>query len=498
MGLKVVKAHRAWFAALAGFGALVIAGGVAGLAGTGGGESDPGQTVNALATATLATVAAPEALSEPTGLSSPNEEYIQPKQRTIAPGEPVEADPVRVFTGDGDCLNVRPAPGLTFEAEPFTCVPEGTLLWLHGPAKEADGETWRYALGSGWVASRYTKPSERPTIRVPGANTVTFWQEAANGKDLGMELVVRQVGLATGTVSAPVSFQHAQFGLGGRNPEVSPSGKFIAVQNVTPDPKTGGEKFWVTVASTTSGAAVEVPSSFAGAWGAGDRLLLTIRSETCDPDCQWTPTWLDAATGAVHRLKDLSLDGNSSMAWAHDGLSIYVHRTAGPLSRVDLASGRTTPVVAALPENTGFYESVSSPSGGRFFIGGGFGPINILDVATGAVTPFARAEQREIGGKCGGTFSRSNGWVDEQHIFYHERSSAKRQDGITIGDIRTGERRVLPFFNVQDLSSPAPGLLSFATWAGYDDLVFSVTFLVDIATGESVPIYTGAGAAWGR
>lgn len=498
MGLKIVNAHRAWFAALAGFGALAIAGGVAGLTGTGGGESDPAETVNAVATATPATVAAPEALSEPTGLSAPKKEYVQPKQRTIAPGEPVEADPVRVYTGDGDCLNVRPAPGLTFEAEPFTCVPEGTLLWLHGPAKEADGETWRYALGSGWVATRYTKPTDSPGIRVPAATTVTFWQEAANGKDAGYELVVRQVDLATGAVAAPVGYIHSETGIGGRNPEVSPSGKYIAFANNTSEPSTGMDNVKLIVASTTVAAKREIANAYVGAWGKGDRLLVTLRSSTCNDGCIWTPGWYDATTDTLRRFDGFDGGQISGMAWALDGQSVFIQKTNGPLFQVDTETGTARQVVDSLPENTGFYEAVASPSGRRFFIGGGYGPIHILDTSTSSVTQFARAEQREIGGKCGGTFSRSNGWVDEQYIFYHERSSAKRQDGITIGDIRSGERRVLPFFNVQDLSSPASGLLSFATWAGYDDLVFSVTFLVDIATGESVPIYTGAGAAWGR
>ncbi len=496
MGLKMVKAHRAWFAALAGFGALAIAGGVAGLAGTGGDGGTPAETVNALTTVTPAAVVSPEALSEPEGLSYPSQDYVQPKQRTIAPGEPVEADPVRVFTGDGDCLNVRPSPGLTFQAEPFTCVPEETLLWLYGPAQEADGETWRYALGSGWVATRYTKPSERPDIGVPGAKSVTFWQEASNGKDPGMELVVRQVNVATGEVSAPVAYLHSEVGIGSRNPEVSPSGKYIAFANNTYEPSTGGESVKLMVASTTTDTEREIANAYVGPWGKGDRLLVTLRS-SCTDSCTWTPGWYDATTDTLHRL---DFDGNeiSGVAWAVDGQSVFIQKTNGPLLEVDTATGTAREVADSLPENAGFYEAVPSPSGRQFFIGGGFGPINILDVTTGAVTPFALAEQREIGGKCGGTFSRSNGWIDEKHIFYHERSSAKRQDGITIGDIQTGERRVLPFFNVQDLSSPAPGLLSFATWAGYDDLVFSVTFVVDLATGDSLPVYTGAGAAWGR
>ena len=88
--------------------------------------------------------------------------------------------------------------------------------------------------------------------------------------------------------------------------------------------------------------------------------------------------------------------------------------------------------------------------------------------------------------------------MDENRIFYHERSSATKEDGITIGDLRTGARRVLPFYNVADLHSPAPGMLSFSTFVYFDDLVFSVTFLADTNTGDSAPVFTGGGAVWAR
>lgn len=83
------------------------------------------------------------------------------------PAKPINAEPVRVHTGDGDCLNVRPQPGTTFATDPYTCLAEGTLLWLTPVGVTADGETWRYALGAGWVAARYTKPTTAPPLRLP-------------------------------------------------------------------------------------------------------------------------------------------------------------------------------------------------------------------------------------------------------------------------------------------------------------------------------------------
>ena len=72
-----------------------------------------------------------------------------------------------------------PGGGLEANADPRFCVPEGHLLWFYGDAVDADGETWRYALGTGWVAARYTKPdpaSWRPKRRprVGSSSVVVF------------------------------------------------------------------------------------------------------------------------------------------------------------------------------------------------------------------------------------------------------------------------------------------------------------------------------------
>jgi hypothetical protein len=346
------------------------------------------------------------------------------------------------------------------------------------------------------VAIRYTRPSEPPRLAVPGAKAITLWQEAANGRDPGLELVVRQLDLASGATSEPASYIHAEYGIGGRNPEVSPSGRFIAFANN--DEFTGGSVRNTTViGSTTSRETHVIRDAYPGAWGPGDRLLVTFITD-CTDGCTYTPGWVDAATGAEQRFERFSSRNGIGLAWSGDGKWIYLQQGTPELWRVDAATGEATLQPITLPANAGLYEAATSPSGRQFLLGSGFGPINILDVQAGTVSTFERAPQRELPGKCGGTFSRTNGWLDETHIFYHERSSSNRQDGITVGDIRTGARRVLPFFNVQDLSSPAPGFLSFATWAGYDDLAFHVTFLVDVASGDSVPIATGAGGAWAR
>jgi hypothetical protein len=134
---------------------------------------------------------------------------------------------------------------------------------------------------------------------------------------------------------------------------------------------------------------------------------------------------------------------------------------------------------------------------GRFILGGGSQEtLNLLDIASGQPSKFRRAPQRQLPGRCGGSWSKVYGWLDSTHIFYHERSSSTKEDGITIGDLATSKRKVYPFFNVQDLTSPAPGLLSFSTWVSEPGRTYAVTFVLDTATGQAVPLITGTGAVW--
>ena len=60
---------------------------------------------------------------------------------------------------------------------------------------------------------------------------------------------------------------------------------------------------------------------------------------------------------------------------------------------------------------------------------------------------FARAPQLPVGGRCGGASGKLSGWLDSAHIIYHESYAAKGSNGITIGDLRDGSRRVLSYWN---------------------------------------------------
>ena len=513
MDAKTILTNKLALIAASGLSALVLGAAVAAVSRqdtSAAGKPSPtaAATVPATAAATTTASASPFAVGPrgellsgasgaPSAAADGKKEAIPfpPEQKTLPAGQKIEAASVRVATDDGSCLNVRPQPGTTFGTEPFSCLADDTLLWLYGPAKQVDGESWRYALGAGWIAARYTKPVAPPKVRLPASPSVTLWSQASDGKSYGTQVSARKVDLKTLAASPAVSFPHVEWGIGGRSPEVSPSGEYIAMSNNgTPDGSRTDAV--VLVGRIADGSQVDIPDAYPGQWSSGNKLLLTTGISSCNQgQCKSAIAYYDPATGTTKRLTEPSAEGGAA-AWSSDGKAIFVlaRRT---LTRVPL-DGTATVVTDAYPENLGFYEAVNAPNGAQFLLGGGYGPLNLLDARTGKVVEFVRAPQRQIGGKCGGTFSRSSGWIDDTHIFYHERSSSSREDGITIGDLRTGARKVLPFFNVADLSSPAPGLLSFSTWAGYDDLNFSVTFIMDIATGDSMPVLTGAGAAWTR
>jgi hypothetical protein len=487
-----LRSRRRRWLAIAGLGiALAAAASVGGLTITSGNAAAPPPPTTATATATATPSATPSPSASPAP-ETPTPETLTPFPdktpdsppafRTL-PAGPIAADPVRVHTGDGDCLNVRQAPGTTFAAEPNTCLPEGSLLWLYGPAEQVDGESWRYALGAGWVATRYTRATAAPKFDAGLHKGVTLRSISKS------DVTVTRLD-ATGKTAGSSSFTwRASEGLGGRLPEISPDGQYIAFTSGG-----WGEDMTAVVGRIADGTTQEVKGAYAQGWSSTGDLLLSIAG-SCTERC--TSSWavFDPASGHTQLLtaEPGVWDG---AAWAADGKAVYL-ASGSKVTRFGLDGSMRT-VLETLPANTGFYGAVASPDGTRLLVGGGFGPLNVLDLANGQAAEFQRAPQRQVGGSCGGAVSSVAGWLDASHIYYHERSSAGNQDGITIGDLKTGSRRVLPYFNVRDVSSPAPGFLSFATYQVMGDLQFTVTFLLDTATGDAVPMFAGDGATWNR
>jgi hypothetical protein len=407
------------------------------------------------------------------------------KQKTLPLG-PIAVEPVRVYTGDGDCLNVRPQPGLN-NADPRFCVPEGHLLWFYGEAVDADGETWRYALGTGWVAARYTKPDPAAAgAPLPAAfSSVVVFGDLYNN---GGGIPAARVNLATGSTAGFEAVPYVAQGIGARAPYTSPDGHYTAYATWDTTPK-------MTIRTLASGAEVTIPGVYPVAWSDDGRLLINIGD--CATGCHYKPGWLEPGDAKMHAL-DVEADSGSALAWAADGQSVFYSpypRDGGngrmPIKRLWL-DGRIETVLRALPDGVYAGEMTASPDGASLLLGSATGPIRTVDVASGTLREFPRAPQLPVLGRCGGASGKLSGWLEGEHVVYHESYAASGGNGITIGDLRDGSRRVLPFWSIQELNVVAPHTLSFSTWEGAGDVSFQLSWLLDTDSGVARPVAVGS------
>lgn len=63
-----------------------------------------------------------------------------------------------VDAGEGDCLNLRAAPGLT--ALVLACLPSGARVTITDGPRSADGRTWWQVDGRGWAAADYLQAQD--------------------------------------------------------------------------------------------------------------------------------------------------------------------------------------------------------------------------------------------------------------------------------------------------------------------------------------------------
>ena len=415
---------------------------------------------------------------------APPPKETEPVRQQLAPFGRVDAEPVRVHTGDGDCLNVRYIPGTTFQNnDPRTCVPEGFLLWLSGEAVEADGETWRYALGEGWVAARYLRPAPEAVTSMGPFRSVTVSQSN------GVETLNARVG-SDGTVAELPTMPYAQQGIGSRPQALSPDSRYAAY---------GREDGYVptlTISDLAAGTAQKYPHAYPASWSSTGRLLVTV-SRLCPQQCTWVPGWIDPSDGVLHEF-ETKPNSWYSMTWAPDGRSIVATTESRGLVQAFL-DGTIREVVPPQPEGVYFGELSVSPDGARVLASTFLGPVTIIDLATGEMTTVARALQQQVGGKCGGSSGKLSAWLDAATVIWHESYALKGQNGITIANVADGSRRVIPFFSIQDLSTVGPGLVSFVTWEYPPEKPgFQLTWLLDTATGEARPVTVGMGPVWER
>lgn len=468
----ILNPRRRLAPVLAALAVVLIAGAIGGVAIAMGGSQAP-TPAKPLATAT----ASPTPLTAP---APPPPTPAEAQRAPLLPFGPVAADPVRVVTGDGDCLNVRPQPGTTFATDPRACVPEGFLLWLYGPEQTVDNEVWRYALGEGWVATRYVKKDTTPNAGFGSLKSVLVSQMD------GVETFVASVEPA-GKKTVLATLPYVPQGIGANPPRVSPSGAYAAFSRQ--------ENYASALVLTrlSDGASTTYPKAFPIEWSAGDRLLLRV-SRTCPDSCTWVTGWLDPKEGVIHTF-DHRVNDWGNITWMPDGQSLIVVTDARSVLRVHL-DGTIETVVKDLGAESGFGQISVSPDGARLLSGATIGPIRVLDLRSGAVSEIARAPQLPVGGRCGGATGRLSTWLDGTTAIWHESYAAKGNNGITIASASGGARRVLPFFSIQGLSVVGPGLVSFSTAEWANQQSFTLTWLLDTKSGEARPVTVGADPVW--
>ena len=445
--------------------------GAVGIAASAGGGDTPAARETPIPEATATPTVEPiSLLPAPTPVEEP----------LAMPFGPVQAEPYRVHTGDGDCLNVRPTPGLTFASDPRTCVPEGFLLWMHGDTLDVDGHTWRYALGEGWVAIQYIVPATGATAGFGPFEAVTVGAQA--GQVTKLATVTRE-----GLVSELPTLPNVSQGLGDHPPSLSPDGKWAAY---------GAQDGYIptlTIRNMVTGLEKKYPGANPDAWSPTNRLLIRV-STNCPNQCTWTVGWLDPREGLVHEFSSKQNEW-WNIVWAPDGESIYVV-DGGALKQVTLEG--TERVIVAKDDGLAWGQLSVSDDGSKILSSPFQGDIVVVELATGKVTRIPRAKQIPVGGRCGGSVGSLTTWLDERTVIWHESYAEKGGNGVTIASIDGGPRKLIPFFTVSDIRVVAPGLVSFTTWETPKDggPQFQMSWLLDTNTLEARPVTVGASPSW--
>jgi len=455
---------------VAGLSALV---GLLGFAATQGNAETPAATPAPAVEATPV-----PALPPPQALELPKEAQSQSLPPQV-PFGPIEAEPYRVFTGDGDCLNVRPVPGTIFQSDPRTCVPEGFLLWLYGEPVDVDGHTWRYALGEGWVAIQYVKPAAGAEHGFGPFSSVLVSGPDGNGVE------TRQARIeSNGSVTELGALPSTPLGMGSQPALISPDGKYAAY---------GREERYIptlTIRELATGIEQKYPQLYPAEWSSTGRLAVQI-NEDCPQRCRYTTGWIDPRTGTVNKFTET--EQWYTFAWAPDGKSIVAVED-GAVIRIALNGERATIVPAG--NEIAWGQLAFSPDGRRLLSGAFQGPVVVVELATGAITRIERATQIPVGGRCGGSIGQLTTWLDNETVIWHESYAEKGSNGITMASTNEPGRRLIPFFTVSDIRTIAPGLVSFTTWESVGDKGFPLTWLLDADSGEARPVTVGQLPVW--
>lgn len=450
------------------------------------GQAPPSATPTPEVTATPSpTLVVEDVPPEPT--RPPKEEpEAPPKIPALAPAGPVAGDPVVVHTGDGDCLNVRNAPSTQFAESILFCAIEGHALWLTSERVEADGEVWRRAIGLGWVAERYTKPA------TPLALPVGLGGIAVSLPDYSRNTLEFARLDASGDTVSSATFEGGQQGIGWNVERISPDGEYIAIGA----PRTDG---WqdVIIGDATGAEVARIAQAAALGWGDSGRLLLHTTVDCgSGSGCLNQLAVFEAASGATIPLGERTALWPTAQ-WHPSGESVIA--VIGGLQLVELAlDGTAREIVTLPPDSPGIGEFAISPDGTRLLSASFIGAAQVFDLRTGAVDNLPRAAQRtDIGGRCGGGGTGLVSWLDDGRVVYHENAAERGQNGITVIDLATRTRTVIPFSTVQDIQPLGDSLIAFTTIesdaAGGS---WPVTWVMDVDSRQSWPVTTGQAAVF--
>jgi hypothetical protein len=254
-----------------------------------------------------------------------------------------------------------------------------------------------------------------------------------------------------------------------------------------------GSAISLVVRHLESGSQYEFPKLTEGTWSAGGKLLVVPQCWG-DTVCEFSFGVLDTSSGEV---TEYTIPGEKQVnaSWLPDGTGVIATADCKRVYRVTLDG--TVRTIADVNAEGWCWSMVVSPDASFAVAGGYYGPLNTIDLNTGALSTFTRARAVvEIGGKCGGSTGRLVDVLDGNRIIYHESLAAKGSNGITIGDLRTGSRQVLSFWNIADLQTIGPDLVTFTSFEQMADLSFQLTWLLNTATGEAHPVAVGTEAGW--
>jgi hypothetical protein len=150
---RVYGRHRAldyWYVPVAVALAVAVAFGVIWVADSLFGGDDSGEPADSTIPATSPTATNQSPVANTTTPVTPPSNQTPPATGTFQPGDVV------VVSGSGECLNVRPEPGLA--NEPVACLPDGTEFKILSGPQSNEGLTWwkvQTAQGDGWAAEDY-------------------------------------------------------------------------------------------------------------------------------------------------------------------------------------------------------------------------------------------------------------------------------------------------------------------------------------------------------